>query len=125
MHPISRFYRTIIFICFAGILGVRLLRHSEAAVIPELNFILGVLPNFLAASGLSFLFYHLAAGQSSLKKIRFGWIATMTFFGLALWEFVQFTLWGYPVDFYDLAATVTGCVLSIILHHGLHHFYLS
>ncbi len=104
----------IIVICFTGILAVRLFRSSGIPWPAWFKFLTGILPNFFAASGLPFLFQHIVARPSALKIIRFGWFAVMTFIVLTLWEFAQYALWDYPVDFYDLTATAAGCFLSAI-----------
>lgn len=85
------------------------------------TFLLGTLPNFLAATAITSAIFNLIDNvgvfSTVTKRITF---ATLTsFVGLTAWEFVQ-RLMGYPIDPYDIAmsalgATLIGMLIAILL----------
>lgn len=87
-------------------------RHMNLSEVQD--FLQGTLPNFFAATGICasvFIFYKLffRVDASSSKKLIFSTL--FTFFGLILWEVVQYFM-GSPMDIYDMLMTTLGCILT-------------
>lgn len=80
--------------------------------LPEsIDFLQGTLPNFFAATGFCaglFVYYKLIfrVDTSFTKKLIFSTL--FTFFGLVIWEVVQYFM-GSPMDIYDMLMTTLGC----------------
>lgn len=96
-------------------------RHLKLS--ESIDFLQGTLPNFFAATGICaalFVYYKLifrADYHSLTRKLLFSTL--FTFFGLIVWEVMQFFM-GSPMDIYDMLMTAAGCTVTagfiIILH---------
>jgi len=102
-------------------IGVRILRHDVSEYSSGFKYLLGIAPNFGAALAILFgieIYYTILIKKLKVMNCsfkEFGLIALVTFLGLALWELLQFLFWAYPIDVYDIMATVAGIVFSILL----------
>jgi hypothetical protein len=100
-------------IILVHIVRPRLDRSHKTAV-----FVFGVLPNFAAGFSLPFLAVALETFTPRWRLHQIGWNRRLvfawafTFVGLAAWEAVQFWLWKYPFDPYDVLASGAGVALS-------------
>lgn len=84
------------------------------------NWIFGILPNFGAGFEFPFLLINLGlfAKKSDIIKRLSCWFYIFTAascLGLILWEYLQFAFWDYPIDPYDILATIVGAVLAVIV----------
>jgi len=100
---------------------VRILRHDVSAYSSEFKYLLGIAPNFGAALAILFgieIYFTILIKKSKLidsSPKEFGLIALITFFCLALWELLQFVFLVYPIDVYDIVATLVGILFSYLL----------
>lgn len=87
---------------------------------PALIYILGVLPNIVAAIAIPFVFMGIFADErkdASLRSIR-NWFFASVFVscaGMFGWEFIQRTGHQLVFDTDDLIATVLGSFLSLVI----------
>jgi glucan phosphoethanolaminetransferase (alkaline phosphatase superfamily) len=113
--------KILIYWAFISALGIILIRtvirpkhyHLSEALI----FLQGTLPNFFAGAMfcvLAFVYYKaLYKNDNSLLR-RFTFAFLFSFFGLTLWEYIQY-LMGYPIDYFDILMSGIGNMFTIII----------
>ena len=86
-------------------------------------FLMGTLPSLFGAAAyvmIIFVFHKMI--QSHHQKFQLNqslFIAnSISFSGLTLWELIRTVI--YPLDFWDIAASFAGCVISTILIYTLY-----
>ncbi|WP_347216148.1 hypothetical protein [Chryseobacterium sp.] len=97
-----------------GVFLLKWIRAQHMNLSEIQDFLQGTLPNFFAATGICasiFIFYKLLfrADTPFSKKLIFSTL--FTFFGLVLWEVIQFFM-GSPMDIYDMLMTALGCAMT-------------
>jgi hypothetical protein len=116
-------------VSFASVVGLAgmvaiLLVHVGRAFLsgPEfLLWVLGWMPNLAAAIALPFLllaayWIYIPAGKWKISTTRlFIVLVIATLLALVGWEIVQYLLWAYPMDAWDITATAVGCALDIAM----------
>ncbi|MDR0829382.1 MAG: hypothetical protein LBN95_04620 [Prevotellaceae bacterium] len=101
---------------FAVIVIKGFLRDWHLHLSPIGIFLQGTLPNFFAGTGICAMFFSVLKnnfGINTIKSIIYAFL--ITFFGLTFWELLQYLIWAYPVDIYDIMMSFIGCVLIVIL----------
>ena len=119
IHPDKLRYSSYAVLTGMGlVILTHLIRPNLTGDKSVINFIFGVLPNFGGAFALPFIF--MIMFQSKISRINFSVKTTfflsvsITLFVLILWEFLQFIIWNYPVDIYDLIMTLAGVLSAVI-----------
>ena len=102
---------------FLGIIFIKtVIRPKHLQLSVTLEFLQGTLPNFFAGSGIfviAFVYFKafFTSENSIIKRILFAF--TISFFGLTIWEFIQYFM-GFPIDYSDILMTVFGNLIPII-----------
>jgi len=113
----NHFSKKLLIITLAGmglVLFTHVLRGCLPDPLPAAGFILGVLPNFGAGLGLPGVVYILAGlifgpeKTRARQRISMLLAAAIAVIALFDWELVQFFAWDYPIDLYDLLASLAG-----------------
>lgn len=117
--------RIIVFLGIASFLFIIIIKgivrplHMEYSMVGTI--LQGVLPNFFAASGFSafsfiyitFFLFKRKANNVISKAIFLS--LTLPFLVLFIWEYLQFFIWQYPIDYQDIIASAFGSGIIVIL----------
>ena len=104
---------------FIGITIIKtVIRPKHYHLSETLAFLQGTLPNFFAGAiffVLAFVNYRVffKNKNSFLSRLIFAFL--FSFLGLTLWEYIQYLMWGYPIDYFDILMTAIGNIFTIIL----------
>lgn len=104
----------------AALTGVQWLRENGYSRGDVDGFLLGVLPNLLAAIAITFVVLSFGADQRKLDGYRaaipwFVGSAAIAGAGLIVWEIIQRTSGNFVFDVYDIGATLVGLVVSWVV----------
>lgn len=97
-----------------GVFLLKWIRARHMHLSETQDFLQGTLPNFFAATGICaclFIFYRLIFRTHASFKKKLLFATLFTFFGLILWEVIQYFM-GSPMDIYDILMTTLGCILT-------------
>lgn len=104
---------------FFGIAIIKMvIRPKHYHLSETLTFLQGTLPNFFAGAiffvlaFLNYRFLHINK-ESFLSRLIFAFL--FSFLGLTLWEYLQYLIWRYPIDYFDILMTAIGNIITIIL----------
>lgn len=95
------------------------------------SFLLGTSPNFFAAIAISMLAFtyisYFMYRHKTKNIIRNAAIVSIAFssIGLCIWEYLQYFLWSYPVDYYDNLATIIGSLLSGVVFYCIRNKFTT
>ena len=103
---------------FFGVIIIKtIIRPKHLHLSDTFDFLQGTLPNLFAGSGLfviTFVYFRaLYNNENSIMK-RISFAFAFSFFGLTLWELIQYFM-GFPIDYFDILMTGIGNLLSIFL----------
>lgn len=112
-----RFFLIISIISIVSVSFIKgIMRDWHLSLSPLGIFLQGTLPNFFAATAFCSLFFAYFKIYLNLNlKIIVCFACTVSFWGLVLWEILQFLFWNYPIDIYDILMSLAGCCLITIL----------
>jgi amino acid transporter len=111
---------------FVGIVSLAILslvqwyrKHSfESPIL--VHYIVGILPNFLAAIAIPFVFFslwteHDPVSIDSARRYRFLVLAAITGIGLVAWEHMQRSSRTLVFDYHDIGATIAGLAVAWLI----------
>lgn len=104
----------------AALTAVQWLRENGHADGEIPAYLLGVLPNLFAAIAITFVVLSFWADQRKLSHSRnaapwFLLSATISGAGLTGWEYIQRSSGRFVFDLHDIAATIMGLALSVVV----------
>jgi len=119
-EKIGIFSSLIILLDLSLIICIHLLRERHHTLTPIPRFLIGIAPNFFASLAISFLMLLLIdILPNKLTKLDTKILidhlliyATSSFILLTIWELLQKLFWNYPIDIFDIMASLAASVLS-------------
>lgn len=106
------------FLSVAGVVIIKTIIRPKHLLLSEpFAFLQGTLPNFFAGAMfcvLAFIYYGALSRNKKSIQQRLFFAFMFSFTGLTVWEYIQFYM-GYRIDYYDIAMTVFGNLITIIL----------
>ncbi|PVX50729.1 hypothetical protein C7377_1042 [Balneicella halophila] len=104
---------------FLGIILIKsYIRPQPPHLSETLDFLQETLPNFFAGAifyVLGFIYFKglFRSENSLIRRHLFAFL--FSFLGLTLWEYIQFFLWDYPIDYFDNIMTAVGNIFTIFI----------
>lgn len=117
---LSTRYGAVGIAALAALTAVQWLRENGYSHGEIPGYLLGVLPNLFAAVAITFVVLSFFADQRKLSHSRnaIPWFllsATISGAGLTAWEYIQRSSGRFVFDLHDIAATIMGLALSVVV----------
>lgn len=126
-HLQLRIIRTWGFVSFLFIVIIKgIIRPMNIELSKCGTLLQGILPNFFASTGYTAIVFLLSTYVLYKKKNKLFITKTLifailfSFSGLFIWEYLQYFIWRYPVDYFDIIASAVGAALT-----GIFIFFIS